>query len=134
MSKVQFSYYKIDNSIKEIFLRGVDKNKFSLIALLAKELKVKENEILSYDLSLHSREKGCLLGANDEFVSVGRLDNLAAFHASLNSLIDNKDIEILELMNYIKGPDFPTGAIIDGRAGIIEAYKTGRGKIKVRGK
>ena len=48
--------------------------------------------------------------------------------------IDNKDIEILELMNYIKGPDFPTGAIIDGRAGIIEAYKTGRGKIKVRGK
>ena len=37
-------------------------------------------------------------------------------------------------MNYIKGPDFPTGAIIDGRTGIIEAYKTGRGKIKVRGK
>ena len=70
-----------------------DKNKFSLTALLAKELKVKESEILSYDLSLHSREKGCILGANDEFVSVGRLDNLAAFHASLNSLIDNKEKE-----------------------------------------
>ncbi|MCI5725366.1 DNA gyrase subunit A [Fusobacterium sp.] len=50
------------------------------------------------------------------------------------AVIENKDIDILELTNYIKGPDFPTGAIIDGRAGIIEAYKTGRGKIKVRGK
>ena len=50
------------------------------------------------------------------------------------ALIDNRDIEILDLIQYIKGPDFPTGAIIDGRAGIIEAYKTGRGKIKVRGK
>ena len=71
-----------------VFLKT--KINFLLIALLAKELKVKENEILSYDLSLHSREKGCILGANDEFISVGRLDNLAAFHASLNSLIDNK--------------------------------------------
>lgn len=50
------------------------------------------------------------------------------------AVIENNDIDILELTNYIKGPDFPTGAIIDGRAGIIEAYKTGRGKIKVRGK
>ncbi len=50
------------------------------------------------------------------------------------AVIENKDIDVLELTNYIKGPDFPTGAIIDGRAGIIEAYKTGRGKIKVRGK
>ena len=50
------------------------------------------------------------------------------------ALIDNRDIDVLDLVQYIKGPDFPTGAIIDGRAGIIEAYKTGRGKIKVRGK
>ncbi len=60
--------------------------------------------------------------------------NLGELVDGILAIIDNKDIEILELMNYIKGPDFPTGAIIDGRAGIIEAYKTGRGKIKVRGK
>ena len=49
--------------------------------------------------------------------------NLGELVDGILALIDNKDIEILELMNYIKGPDFPTGAIIDGRAGIIEAYK-----------
>lgn len=49
-------------------------------------------------------------------------------------LIDNPEISDLELMNYIKGPDFPTGGIIDGKKGIRDAYLTGRGKIRVRGK
>ncbi|AFU97722.1 DNA gyrase subunit A [Simiduia agarivorans] len=48
------------------------------------------------------------------------------------ALIDNADITIDELMEYIPGPDFPTAAIINGRAGIIEAYKTGRGRIYIR--
>ena len=48
------------------------------------------------------------------------------------ALIDNADITIDELMEYIPGPDFPTGAIINGRAGIIQAYRTGRGRIYVR--
>ena len=46
--------------------------------------------------------------------------------------IDNNDITIDELMTYIPGPDFPTAAIINGRKGIEDAYKTGRGKIYVR--
>jgi DNA gyrase subunit A len=46
--------------------------------------------------------------------------------------IDNEDITIDGLMEYIKGPDFPTAAIINGRAGIIEAYRTGRGRIYMR--
>ena len=50
------------------------------------------------------------------------------------ALIDNSDITIDELMEYIPGPDFPTGAIINGRAGIIQAYRTGRGRIYVRAK
>ena len=50
------------------------------------------------------------------------------------ALIDNGDITIDELMEYIPGPDFPTGAIINGRAGIIQAYRTGRGRIYVRAK
>ncbi|MEX0737971.1 MAG: DNA gyrase subunit A [Pseudohongiella sp.] len=48
------------------------------------------------------------------------------------ALMDNDDISIDELMEYIKGPDFPTAAIINGRAGIVEAYKTGRGRIYMR--
>ena len=49
-------------------------------------------------------------------------------------LIDNPEVSILELMTVIKGPDFPTGAIIMGKAGIRAAYETGRGKILVRAK
>src|SRR5690606_27685569 len=48
------------------------------------------------------------------------------------ALIDNEDIPIDELMEYIPGPDFPTGAIINGRAGIVQAYRTGRGRIYIR--
>ena len=50
------------------------------------------------------------------------------------ALIENSDVDIDELMKIIPGPDFPTGGIINGRAGIIEAYKTGRGRIYVRAK
>lgn len=49
-------------------------------------------------------------------------------------MIDHKDCELEELMEFIKGPDFPTGGIIFGKQGIIEAYRTGRGRIKVRAK
>lgn len=47
-------------------------------------------------------------------------------------LIDNPDADVTELMEYIQGPDFPTGAMIMGKAGIRAAYSTGRGKITVR--
>lgn len=49
-------------------------------------------------------------------------------------LIDNPDTDIDELLKVIKGPDFPTGAIIMGRSGIRSAYKTGRGTVKIRAK
>lgn len=48
------------------------------------------------------------------------------------ALIDNPELTVDELMQYIPGPDFPTAAIINGRAGIIEAYRTGRGRIQIR--
>ena len=50
------------------------------------------------------------------------------------AIIENPDISIDELMEYIPGPDFPTGAIINGKAGIIQAYRTGRGRIYQRAK
>ena len=49
-------------------------------------------------------------------------------------LIDNPDAQLADIMAFVKGPDFPTGAIINGTQGIIEAYTTGRGRIKVRAK
>lgn len=49
-------------------------------------------------------------------------------------MIDHKHCELEALMDFIKGPDFPTGGIIFGKQGILEAYRTGRGRIKVRAK
>ncbi|MFM7762921.1 MAG: DNA topoisomerase (ATP-hydrolyzing) subunit A, partial [Acidimicrobiaceae bacterium] len=49
-------------------------------------------------------------------------------------LIDNPEASVADLMKYVKGPDFPTGGLILGRSGINEAYKTGRGSIKMRAK
>jgi DNA gyrase subunit A len=60
-----------------------------------------------------------------------RLDELID---ALISLIENPDIEDGLLFDIIKGPDFPTGGIIFGKKGILDAYKTGRGRIKVRAK
>lgn len=48
------------------------------------------------------------------------------------ALIDDADLTVDDLMKYIPGPDFPTAGIINGRAGIIEAYRTGRGRIYIR--
>jgi len=48
--------------------------------------------------------------------------------------IDNKDIDVLGLMQYVKGPDFPTGGSILGNSGIKKAFETGRGSISIRGK
>ncbi len=60
--------------------------------------------------------------------------NLAEVCDGIIALIDNKDISVDELVEYVKGPDFPTGGIINGRQGIYDAYRTGRGKIQVEGK
>lgn len=78
-----------------------------------------------------------LNGANG--IAVGMATNIPPHNLSevcdgIVALIDNRDITIEELMTHIKGPDFPTGATINGKQGIIDAYKTGRGKVRVAGK
>ena len=60
--------------------------------------------------------------------------NLREVVGGLCAMIDNPDIDLPGLMEYIKGPDFPTGGIIMGRSGIRAAYATGRGKITLRGR
>ena len=59
--------------------------------------------------------------------------NLGEVIDGISVLIDNPDATLEDLMEYIKGPDFPTGGMIMGRAGIRAAYATGRGRVVVRG-
>ncbi|HIJ32684.1 MAG TPA: DNA gyrase subunit A, partial [Gammaproteobacteria bacterium] len=58
--------------------------------------------------------------------------NLTEVVSATIALVDNPELEISDLMEYLPGPDFPTGAIINGVKGIHEAYKTGRGRIYLR--
>src|SRR5210317_1841545 len=58
--------------------------------------------------------------------------NLTEVVSACLALIGDPELTVDELMEHIPGPDFPTGAIINGRAGIIQAYRTGRGRIYVR--
>jgi DNA gyrase subunit A len=60
--------------------------------------------------------------------------NLGEVVDGLIMLLENADATVMDLLRVIRGPDFPTGAIIHGTAGIVEAYRTGRGLIKVRAK
>ncbi|WP_104745102.1 DNA topoisomerase (ATP-hydrolyzing) subunit A [Helicobacter acinonychis] len=53
---------------------------------------------------------------------------------ALMHVLENPNAELNEVLEFIKGPDFPTGGIIYGKVGIVEAYKTGRGRVKVRAK
>ena len=61
-----------------------------LVKLIAKELRVKEDEILDFDLYLYEYEKGMIIGAEEEFISAGRLDNLAMVHAGLEALVNTE--------------------------------------------
>lgn len=60
--------------------------------------------------------------------------NLREITNAIHAYCENNEIAPEELLNYVSGPDFPTGGIICGKAGIREAYLTGRGKIRVRGR
>ncbi|GAA6981642.1 DNA topoisomerase (ATP-hydrolyzing) subunit A [Helicobacter pylori] len=53
---------------------------------------------------------------------------------ALVHVLENPNADLDEILEFVKGPDFPTGGIIYGKAGIVEAYKTGRGRVKVRAK
>ena len=60
--------------------------------------------------------------------------NLTEVIEGIVAYIDNRDIDVAELMKYVKAPDFPTGGIIYGYAGVKEAFETGRGRIVMRAK
>ncbi len=72
-------------------------------------------------------------------IAVGMATNMAPHNLvevcnGMAAYIDNPDISLMELMEYVQGPDFPTAGIIHGKSGILQAFETGRGKIVVRGR
>ena len=96
------------------------------------------DETLKEPLVLPSKAPLLLLnGASG--IAVGMATNMAPHNLSevadaICAYIDNNDITTEELMHFIKGPDFPTGGIIQGIGGIREAFETGKGRIVVRSK
>jgi DNA gyrase subunit A len=96
------------------------------------------DESLTEPLVLPSRYPNLLVNGSNG-IAVGMATNIPPHNlgetiGAATMLIDNPDATLEELMTVLPGPDFPTGATIMGREGIRDAYETGRGSLKVRGK
>ncbi|GAA7698498.1 DNA topoisomerase (ATP-hydrolyzing) subunit A [Helicobacter pylori] len=114
----------------EEILRDIDKDTIDFVPNYDETLK--EPDILP------SRLPNLLVnGANGIAVGMAtsipphRIDEIID---ALVHVLENPNAGLDEILEFVKGPDFPTGGIIYGKAGIIEAYKTGRGRVKVRAK
>ncbi len=114
----------------EEILRDIDKDTIDFVSNYDDTLK--EPDILP------SRLPNLLVnGANGIAVGMAtsipphRIDEIID---ALVHVLENPNAGLDEILEFVKGPDFPTGGIIYGKAGIIEAYKTGRGRVKVRAK
>ena len=117
-------------SIAEELLRDIDKDTVDFVP--------NYDDTLSEPDVLPSRVPNLLLNGSSG-IAVGMATNIPPHRLdelidALLVLVDNPDAELPEIMEHIKGPDFPTGGIIFGKQGILNAYKTGRGSIKVRAK
>ena len=96
------------------------------------------DETLKEPVVLPSKAPLLLLNGSSG-IAVGMATNMAPHNLgevadAICAYIDNNDITVDELMHYVKGPDFPTGGIIQGISGIRDAFETGRGRIVVRSK
>ena len=96
------------------------------------------DETTQEPLVLPSRFPNLLVNGSSG-IAVGMATNIPPHHLgevteALLALLDNPQMSVDELMEIVQGPDFPTGGIICGKAGIREAYETGRGKIILRAK
>jgi DNA gyrase subunit A len=116
--------------ISEDILRDIDKDTVNFVATY--DDTGKEPSVLPTKLPT-------LLINGSEGIAVGMATKIPPHNPSevmnaLLYLIDNKQASTEDLMQFIQGPDFPTGGTIFGRRGIIDAYTTGRGRVKVRSK
>lgn len=117
-------------SLAEACLEDIDKNTVDFVPNFDETLK--EPTVLPSKAPLL-----ILNGASG--IAVGMATNMAPHNLSetadaICAYIDNPDLTTEELMQHLKGPDFPTGGIIQGISGIREAFETGRGRVVVRGR
>ncbi|MFY9074869.1 DNA gyrase subunit A [Malaciobacter mytili] len=116
--------------ISEEILRDIDKDTVNFVA--------NYDDTLKEPAVLPTRVPTLLLNGS-EGIAVGMATkipphNLGELLDAVLHMIENPEATAEELMEFVQGPDFPTGGIIFGRRGIIEAYKTGRGRVKIRAK
>lgn len=114
----------------ELMLADIDKDTVNFVPNFDESLK--EPEVLPAGFPF-------LLANGTSGIAVGMATNMPPHNLSeicdaLCALIENPEISVLELMNYIKGPDFPTAGIVCGVKGIRDAFETGHGKIVMRGR
>ncbi len=114
----------------EEILRDIDKDTIDFVPNYDDTLK--EPDILPSRLPnlLVNGANGIAVGMATSIPS-HRIDEIID---ALVHVLENPNAGLDEILEFVKGPDFPTGGIIYGKAGIIEAYKTGRGRVKVRAK
>ncbi len=118
------------NKLAEEMLRDIDKDTV--------DFQLNFDDTLQEPTVLPTRIPNLLInGASG--IAVGMATNMAPHNLteSINGIIayiDNRDIEIQELMQHVKAPDFPTGGYIYGYKGVEEAFETGRGRIVMRGR
>jgi DNA gyrase subunit A len=113
--------------LAEELLRDIDKDTVDFVP--------NYDDSLSEPDVLPSRVPNLLLNGSSG-IAVGMATNIPPHNPSelidaLLLAIDNPDVSVEELMSVIPGPDFPTGGVIFGKKGILEAYRTGRGRVKV---
>ncbi len=118
------------SKLAEELLRDLDKDTVDYVA--------NYDDSMSEPDVLPSRVPNLLLNGSSG-IAVGMATNIPPHRmdeliAGLLLRLDNADLGVDEIMEVIKGPDFPTAGIIFGRKGIVDAYTTGRGRIKVRAK
>ncbi|MBT4334405.1 DNA gyrase subunit A [archaeon] len=116
------------SKISEDMLKDIEKNTVKFVPNF--------DDSLEEPLYLPAKLPNLLINGSSG-IAVGMATNIPPHNVgeiidAVNLVIDDKDVEFSELLKVVKGPDFPGGGIIYGKNGIINAYKSGRGKIKVR--
>ena len=114
----------------ELMLADIDKDTVNFVPNFDESLKEPEVLPAGFPFLLANGTSGIAVGMATNMPP----HNLREICDALCALIENPDITVLELMNYIKGPDFPTAGIVCGVKGIRDAFETGRGKIVMRGR
>lgn len=118
------------NRLSQHMMDDIDKNTVNFNSNYDERLKEPEVLPVRFPQLLVNGSSGIAVGMATEIPP----HNLGEVIDGMCCLIDNPDADLSDICEYIKGPDFPTGGMIMGRAGIRAAYATGRGKITVRGK